>query len=142
MRFNIGQGGTFVAAGREFGVDPRFLVAIAGHESHFATEQCKDEDSARIHNAWGWGADPPPCIHFDSWKEAIWQITKSIGTGKNYFAGGNDTVREFVPVYVCGPLGDESCRNSEGVKYWINGVTWFITDMDGDPNNLTFRVFQ
>ena len=134
----IGQGHTFVAAGRKFNVDPRLLVAIAGHESSFAREECQGQDSASIYNAWGWEALPPPCRPFDSWQESIWFITEKIATGDIYFAKGRDTVEKMGAAWVCGPNAS-SCPDA---KNWIDDVTYFIEWMGGDPNNLTFRVFE
>lgn len=62
-----------VAAGLRHGVDPRWVVAIAGTETNFGQKHTG-------YNAWGW--DAPNGLHrWASWEEAIEGYTRHFARG-------------------------------------------------------------
>jgi len=123
------HGQVFADKGRQYDVDPRLVVAIAGAESTFGTNgQCALERN----NAWGWGGGWPSCWQFDSWDEGIDTVTE--GLRRLYLDGGLDgVIRDTIPLIgekYCGP----NCPN------WVNNVTLFYHDeLHGDLSDLTFE---
>jgi hypothetical protein len=82
----------FVAAADYYGLDWRMLPAISGIESTFGKQMIED-----TYNAYGWGGGT---IHFKSWSDGIWTISKAIK--EKYVNRGADTIFKIGPIY-CPP---------------------------------------
>ncbi len=118
-----GEGRVFIQEGKEWNVDPRLIVGIAGAESSFGTHICAD------FNAWNWFWNIGlPCIEspFVSWEEGIKTVTQKIRT--SYF---DDRGLSTIPA-----IGGTYC--AEACDFWVPNVTQFYTDLGGDLNDLTY----
>lgn len=119
--------GAFVQAGQRYGVDPRFLVAIAGSETSFG----KYGPSQRIHNPFGWG----PHIRFNSYPEAINTIAKGLATGPHYKTKGRTTIPQIGATWApVGAANDPTNLNTN----WSKNVSKFYADQGGNPNAPVF----
>ena len=121
-----GQGFAFEARGREFDVDPRLMVAIAGAESTFGKNgSCATQRK----NAWGYGGGWPSCWNFDTWDAAIRQTTWQI---RQY--------RDVRNLHNINAIGKTWCGS--GCTYWESNVRTFYREQGGDPdsNNLNFKA--
>ncbi len=83
---------TFVEVADEYGLDYRFLPAIAGIESNFGRVQLENS-----YNPFGWGGG---CIYFESFEEAI--RTVGFELYERCVKVGADTPAEIGPSY-CPP---------------------------------------
>jgi hypothetical protein len=101
-----------VTVSREYGLDPRLLVAIAQQESNLCK---KIPDNS--HNCWGWGIHSRGTLRYLSYKEAIDAVT--IGLSKNYLGKGLSTPEEIMAIYT--PLSNGS---------WAAGVQQFLDEMN------------
>lgn len=138
----VGYGSTFVAYGRQYNVDPRFVIAIAGAETSFGTRLCAD------YNAWNYFFEGTGCAGSDysSWEEAIPSVTEFI---HRYISDdppvkggrGYDTLSEFVYVGDTGSGGTcpSLCYCVSQCQHWLTNVTRFYTELGGEPNHLTFE---
>jgi hypothetical protein len=125
-----GYGDAFVVSGRNHGVDPRLIVAIAGAESGFGKANCQSWSASSLYNAWGymyWPDGIMTCKPFANWEQGIEVVSWQIGSSSLYFKDGLTTVASIGARY-CGP----------GCTDWVNNVTFFYTEMGGDLSNLTF----
>ena len=118
-----GQGQALVESGRQWNVDPRLVVAIAGAESTFGTRVCAE------YNAWNWFyKDTTNCSAnaFSSWQEGIERVTR--GLRQLYLDGGRTTIPKIAEIYT-----------TTEREIWIRNVTQFYQfELGGDPNDLTF----
>jgi hypothetical protein len=101
-----------VKTARDYGMDPRLLVAIAQQESNL----CKKIPEG-THNCWGWGIHSRGTLGFPSYKEAINAVTK--GLSQNYLGKGLMTPIEIMAIYT--PMSDGS---------WARGVQQFLDEMN------------
>lgn len=117
-------------AGQRYNVDPRFVVAIAAAESSFGVNGAC---ATQRHNAWGYGQ---PCWNFQTWEEAINQVTMDIG--RSYLPRGQNTI----PSFVISPAGTctSHCWCASGCTDWIFNVRRVYAEQGGNPNtnDLTF----
>ncbi|MGQ9494041.1 MAG: peptidoglycan DD-metalloendopeptidase family protein [Anaerolineae bacterium] len=121
----VGHGQIFVDKGRQYNIDPRLLVAIAGAETSFGKRLCTP------YNAWNWFYTGRWCdAPFGSWDEGIDRVNE--GLKRLYFNGGLDgTIRNTIPL-----IGERYCP---GCTNWVSNVTFFYqTELGGDVNNLIF----
>lgn len=119
--------GAFVRAGQQYGVDPRFLVAIAGSETSFGTYG----PSQRIHNPFGWG----PHIKFGSYPEAINTIAKGLATGPHYKTKGRTTIPQIAGTWApVGASNDPTGLNNN----WTKNVSAYYRELGGNPNAPVF----
>jgi len=117
-----GTGATFVAEGREHGVDPAFLVAIAGAETSFGELLYAENGDQCTYNAFNWFFGPTwPQSDFGSWDEAIGRVAGGLA-GELYYGAG---------LYSVGAIAPKYCP--DGTDNWINNVTSFMTQLGGDP---------
>jgi len=101
----------FVDSARRYKLDPYLLVAIAGKESGFGKHECGN------HNSWGYGN---PCWDFESYKEAIEKIAKTIGTGRAYHRfQETGEIGDLGPVY----------NKPQGFEDWVKDVKFFIKEI-------------
>ncbi len=117
-----GTGATFVAEGREHGVDPAFLVAITGAESSFGQLLYSEDGDQCTYNAFNWFYGLTwPQSDFGSWDEAIGRVAQGLA-GELYYGAGLYSVQAIAPRYC-----------PDGTGNWISNVTSFMTQLGGDP---------
>lgn len=117
-----GTGAVFVTEGAAHGVDPAFLVAIAGAESSFGRHLYSRDGDVCTFNAFNWfyGATWPES-DFGSWTEAIARVAEGLA-GRLYHGSGLYSVESIAPRYC-----------PDGTANWIVNVTAFMTALGGDP---------
>jgi len=117
-----GTGGAFVAAGQANGVDPAFLVAIAGAESSFGQYLYSQGGDQCAFNAFNWFYGSTwPQSDFVSWEDAIDRVAAGLG-GDLYYGAGLYSVDAIAPRYC-----------PDGTDDWIRNVSSFMTALGGDP---------
>jgi hypothetical protein len=117
-----GTGAVFVAAGQAHGVDPAFLVAIAGAESFFGRYLYSEAGDQCTFNAFNWFYGPTwPQSDFGSWDEVIARVAAGLG-GELYFGAGLVSVDAIAPRYC-----------PDGTDDWIRNVSTFMIALGGDP---------
>ena len=117
-----GTGATFVAEGQAHGVDPAFLVAIAGAETSFGELLYAENGDQCTYNAFNWFFGPTwPQSDFGSWDEAIGRVAQGLA-GELYYGAGLYSVDAIAPRYC-----------PDGTGNWISNVTSFMTQLGGNP---------
>lgn len=122
-----GYGYAFMGYGKQYNVDPRLIVAIAGAESSFGNNgSC----ASQRHNAWGYGGGWPNCWTFSSWEGAILQVSADVG--KNYLPLKSriaDFSNGHYPSYCV-----------SGCEHWTSNVERFYEEQGGarHTTDLTF----
>ncbi len=117
-----GTGATFVREGLEHGVDPVFLVAIAGAETSFGGFLYSENGDQCTYNAFNWFYGPTwPASDFTSWDEAIARVAEGLG-GVLYHDAGRYSVDAIAPKYC-----------PDGTDPWIANVKAFMSELGGDP---------
>lgn len=117
-----GTGATFVAEGQAQGVDPAFLVAIAGAETSFGQLLYAENGDQCTYNAFNWFFGPTwPQSDFGSWDEAIGRVAEGLA-GELYYGAGLYSVDAIAPRYC-----------PDGTGNWISNVTSFMTQLGGNP---------
>ena len=124
-----GTGATFIAQGEAYGVDPRFLVAIAGAESDFGRFLYAESGDQATYNAFNWFYGPTwPTSDFGSWDEAIARVAQGLA-GPLYYGAGLYSVDAIAPTYC--PVGTEA---------WVANVKAFMTELGADPSDTRVAV--
>ncbi len=124
-----GEGDTFVAAGRQNGVDPAFLVAIAGAESSFGRFLYSEGGDQCTYNAFNWFYGPTwPQSDFASWSEAIERVAQGLA-GSLYYGSGLYSVQAIAPRYC-----------PDGTANWVANVTSFMIRLGGNPTDTRLSV--
>lgn len=119
-----GTGATFVAEGAEHGVDPAFLVAVAGAESSFGLYLYSSGGDEAAFNAFNWFYTAPrSACDFSSFEEAIAAVAAGIA-GRLYYGSG---------LYAVDDIGPRYCP--EGTANWLANVTLFTERLGGDPGD-------
>jgi hypothetical protein len=122
----IGQGAAFVAASRAVGLDPRFLVAIAGAETAFGTYG----PSQGIRNPFGMG----PGFVYPSWEESIHSAARNLG-GNLYLGDGRVTIERIHERWA--PIG--AGNDPGGLNgHWPRNVAHYFAEQGGDPSRPVF----
>ena len=125
----VGSGATFVAQGDEYGVDPAFLVAIAGAETGFGQFLYSSNGDQSANNAFNWFYGPTwSQSDFVSWDEAIGHVAAGLA-GPLYYGAGLYSVGAIAPRYC--PVGTAN---------WISNVDTFMTQLGGDPSDTRVAV--
>ncbi len=115
-----GQGATFVAEGVAAGIDPRLLLAIAAHETRFATYA----PARAIHNPFGLG----PGMVFTSDAAAIARAARTLDS--YYAQEGRIRIDTIGPKWA--PLG--AANDPKGLnRHWVAGVSTQYAALGGDP---------
>ena len=118
----VGTGATFVSEGTANGVDPAFLVAIAGAETSFGQLLYSENGDVCTYNAFNWFYGVTwPQSDFGSWDEAIALVAEGLA-GTTYYGSGLYSVVAIAPTYC-----------PDGTGNWITNVTSFMTQLGGDP---------
>ncbi len=116
-----GQGTTFVNAAASVGLDPRALVAIAGHETIFMVYG----PAARINNPFGIGPGrvyPNPAASIRAAATLL---------AKNYVGEGRTTLATISAKYApVGVANDPTNLNAN----WVGGVGTLYARLGGDPD--------
>lgn len=124
-----GTGAVFVAEGEEHGVDPVFLVAIAGAETSFGQMLYAENGDQCTYNAFNWFYGPTwPTSDFTSWDEAIAAVAEGL-SGPIYYGAGLYSVDAIAPIYC-----------PDGTAEWIANVTAFMTELGGNPADTRAAV--
>ncbi len=119
-----GTGETFVAAAEANGVDPAFLVAIAGAETSFGRLLYSQDGDQCTYNAFNWFYGPTwPTSDFTSWNEAIVRVAAGLG-GDLYYACGLYSVDAIAPKYC-----------PDGTADWVANVKSFTVALGGNPDD-------
>jgi hypothetical protein len=119
-----GSGQAFYDAGQAYGVDPAFLVAITGAESSFGVLLYHSGADYATYNAWNWFyADPREASDFASWSDGATRVAQGL-SGILYYGAGRYSALDIAPVYC-----------PEGTQNWIDNVTFFMTELGGDPSD-------
>lgn len=121
-----GMGSTFVAESAKVGLDPRFLVAVAGAETSFGTYG----PSQAIHNPFGLG----PGMSFADWGAAIRAAAQNLG-GRLYRGAGLVTIGAINGRWApSGAANDPTNLNSN----WSRNVGHYYSEQGGDPAASVF----
>lgn len=116
-----GQGATFVNAAASVGLDPRALVAIAGHETVFMSYG----PAARINNPFGIG---PGRVYADP-AESIAAAATLLS--KHYVGEGRTTLATISAKYApVGVANDPTNLNAN----WVGGVGTLYARLGGNPD--------
>ncbi|MFN2467174.1 MAG: C40 family peptidase [Gaiellaceae bacterium] len=115
-----GMGSTFVAAGRSYGIDPRYLVALSGAESSFG------KFLFRPFNPFGWGS-----YDFTSWNEAIYTVARGLHRG--YLSEGRTAVSSISEKYA--PVGADNDPNQTNGEHPHN-ISAFLLRLGGNPDDV------
>ena len=119
-----GTGATFIAEGQAHGVDPVFLVAIAGAETGFGQFLYSESGDQCTYNAFNWFYGPTwPTSDFTSWDEAIARVAEGLG-GPLYYGAGLISVDAIAPKYC-----------PDGTEGWIANVKAFMSELGGNPDD-------
>lgn len=123
-----GQGAAFVAEARRVGLDPRFLVAIAGSETSFGTYG----PSQAIHNPFGMG----PGLSYPSWADAIAAAATNL-SGALYLGDGRVTISSIQQRWA--PHGAANDPSNLNVN-WTRNVGLYFGEQGGDPAAPVFTA--
>ncbi len=116
-----GSGATFIREGQEHGVDPVFLVAIAGAETSFGEFLYSENGDQCTYNAFNWFYGPTwPTSDFTSWDEAIARVAEGLSGGL-YHGAGLISVDAIAPTYC-----------PDGTDQWVANVKAFMSELGGD----------
>jgi hypothetical protein len=119
-----GTGATFLAEGQMYGVDPVFLVAIAGAETSFGKQLYSKDGDQCEYNAFNWFYGPTwPESDFTSWDAAIARVAEGLG-GPAYHGMGLISVDAIAPKYC-----------PDGTDQWIANVKTFMVHLGGNPDD-------
>jgi len=118
----LGSGADFIAEGQEHGVDPTFLVAIAGAETSFGRFLYSQDGDQCTYNAFNWFYGPTwPASDFASWEEGIAAVAEGLA-GELYYGAGLNAVDAIAPRYC-----------PDGTAAWVGNVSAFMLELGGDP---------
>jgi hypothetical protein len=124
----VGEGAAFYAAGQRYGVDPAFLVAIAGAESSFGQDLFFSGSQTASYNAFNWFYAPTRIgSSFASWDQAITTVAQGL-SGPLYYGAGRYSVSAIAPIYC-----------PQGTQDWISNVTTFMLALGADPNDTRWQ---
>ena len=119
-----GTGDTFVAEAAAHGIDPAFLVAIAGAETSFGLQLYSQDGDQCTYNAFNWFYGPTwPTSDFTSWEEAIARVAAGLG-GDLYYSLGLYSVDAIAPKYC-----------PDGTAAWVANVKAFMVALGGNPDD-------
>jgi cell wall-associated NlpC family hydrolase len=123
-----GLGAVFVREAGRVGMDPRFLVAIAGSETSFGTYG----PAIEIHNPFGLG----PHIPYPSWDAAIAAAATTL-SGSFYVGEGRFTIAAIQQRWAPnGATNDPTGLNSN----WTRNVSLYFAEQGGDPAAPVFSA--
>jgi RHS repeat-associated protein len=117
----VGQGNNFVTYGVGNGVDPRFLVALAGAESSFGINT---NATWGFYNPFGWSSGG---TSWTNWGQGISTVAAGIAGPRYFRAGRTSTSSIYMGTYCEGP----------GCARGLNNMNTFLTQQGGNPNNVT-----
>lgn len=125
----------FVQIGRRYGIDPRFLVAIAGAETSFATDPNAGRDITTGHNPFGMG----PHIQYPTWEAGIAAAASNLR--RNYLDRGlTDVVSIRNKWAPASAANDPQGLNSQ----WVNNVRAVLGQLGAPevvgPRRVPFRL--
>jgi hypothetical protein len=121
-----GQGYDLIKWGREYDVDPRLLVALAGAETSFGVNITRGENNAWN---WLWNKKEPSKSGFDTWDSAIKSVTK--GLGNNYIHGAANQLTNTSAIY------DKYCSGPD-CKNGLKNLNTFLAELGGNRGGVAF----
>jgi hypothetical protein len=123
-----GLGANFVAESAAVGLDPRFLVAVAGAETSFGAYG----PSQIILNPFGLG----PGLRYPSWAHAIHAAAQNLG-GPIYAGEGRYTIPAIQQRWAPhGAANDPTGLNSN----WTRNVSTYYAELGGNPLGAVFAL--
>lgn len=105
----------FIDAAEAYQLDWKMVPAIAGVESTFGKQ------IPGGYNAWGWGVYGTQAIYFNSWREAIFTISK--GLREDYLNKGLNDPYSINRIYAASP-------------FWGGRVSYFMQDLENFANQF------
>lgn len=126
---------TIMRYARQYGVDPRLIVAIAGAETTFATNPAAGRDITTGHNPFGMG----PHISYPTWEAGIEAATRNLR--QNYLNEGRRSVVAIRDKWApAGAANDPTGLNSS----WVKNVSGVLEQLGGrsDAVGPSRRTFQ
>lgn len=111
----------FVEAGREYGLDPRFLAAISKLETGNGTSPA----FRRGNNAMGISNSRGPLYNFKTPRESIFRQARSLARPDGYYKGAK-TIEEIGRIYAPPGAGNDPRGTN---SYWPRGVGKFYAEM-------------
>jgi len=122
--------GAFEQAGRQYGIDPKFLAAISMME----TGGGKSNAFRNKNNAMGVSGRGGPKT-FSHPSESINQMARTLANPRGYYKGAK-TIREIGRIYA--PVG--AANDPKGTNgHWVSGVSKFYAQLGGNPNDAVIR---
>lgn len=118
----------FIDAAREYNLDWRLVVSIAGVESTFG------KFTPGGYNGWGWGVYDTQAIYFKSWKEGIYAV--SLGLRENYINKG------LTNPYLMNRLYAQSPSWGGRVTYFMNEIDKFAQNYEGSLVDINASPLQ
>lgn len=117
----------FVEAGREYGLDPRFLASISKLETANGTSPA----FRRGNNAMGISNSRGPLYNFSSPRESIFRQAKSLARPDGYYKNAR-TIEDIGRIYAPPGAGNDPKGTN---SYWPRGVSKFYRAMGGPGSN-------
>lgn len=120
-----GEGDRLIHWGRQYNVDPRLVIALAGAETTFGNHITRGE-----YNAWNWLYNGPGKeASFVSWNSAIHSVTK--GLGGSYLHHATDPRTDTESVYGKYCVGPD-CANG------LKNLNLFMREQGANTSGLEF----
>lgn len=132
----IGKGKIIVEAGQKYNINPAFLVAIAGQESSFGTNNGGNPNKENYFNTKCSPKMSGSCVggyqHFASIEVAIDEHASLLN--RVYFSQGLNTIKTIQEKYC--PTNDSPLCG----QHWIDGVTKIFNEVIGSCPNLSVVI--
>ncbi len=116
----------FIDAANTYSLDWKMVAAISGVESTFGKQ------IPGGYNGWGWGVYGNQAIFFNSWKEAIYTISK--GLKENYIDKELTEPYSINQVYAVSPYWGKRG------PYFMNDLDKFASKYETETRDLTVKV--
>ena len=125
-----GLANDFVAAGKKYNIDPRFLAAISMLETGNGTSSAFRNKN----NAMGVSNRSGP-IRFKNKADGIYKMAKTLANPNGYYKGAT-TINKIGRIYAPPGAGNDP-NGTNG--YWPRGVSKFYRQLGGDPSQAVLQ---
>ena len=114
-----------VDAADTYNVDWKLLASISGVESTFGTKipGGLNPDYSSF-NGWGWGVYGTKAVYFDSWRQALFNVSKGLKNG-------------YMDKGLTNPYAMNSKYSSS--PFWGNSVSYFMSDLEEFAKRYDFK---